>query len=200
VTSSLTAGNHPISAVYGGDTNYTGSTSPVLNQTVNAPEFAIACASTWMTVARGQSGTMMMTVTPKGVFNQTVSFACSNLPVGVACSFTPATVMPQASPATTALTVTAAPTAAKRGGHGLPWTGGIVAAICWFGLGIPRRRKLAAVLLMALVLALSALLAGCGFHYTAPGQKPQPVVSVITVTATAGTTVQHSMNITLTLQ
>jgi hypothetical protein len=35
-TSSLALGTHPISAVYGGDTNNTGSTSPALNQVVNA--------------------------------------------------------------------------------------------------------------------------------------------------------------------
>ncbi|MBZ5630062.1 MAG: Ig-like domain repeat protein, partial [Acidobacteriia bacterium] len=45
VTSSLTAGNHPITAVYGGDTNYTGSTSPVLNQTVNVSAATVASAT-----------------------------------------------------------------------------------------------------------------------------------------------------------
>ena len=35
LTSSLTIGSHPITAVYGGDTTFAGSTSPPLTQTVN---------------------------------------------------------------------------------------------------------------------------------------------------------------------
>jgi hypothetical protein len=42
-TSTLSVGSHSITAVYGGDTNFAGSTSSTLTQTVNAapavPEF-----------------------------------------------------------------------------------------------------------------------------------------------------------------
>src|SRR5207248_1198998 len=34
-TSALTAGTHSITAIYGGDANFTGSTSPILTQTIN---------------------------------------------------------------------------------------------------------------------------------------------------------------------
>ena len=45
-TSSLTAGSHAITAVYAGDTNTTGSTSPALTQTVNqaVPIGSISCS------------------------------------------------------------------------------------------------------------------------------------------------------------
>ena len=46
-TSSLAAGNHPITATYGGDTSFAASTSAALTQTVTAAKvtFAVACVS-----------------------------------------------------------------------------------------------------------------------------------------------------------
>jgi len=49
VTSSLGAGSHAITAVYGSDTNYAASTSPVLTQVVNAP--ATAATTTTLTTS-----------------------------------------------------------------------------------------------------------------------------------------------------
>jgi Bacterial Ig-like domain (group 3) len=44
-TSTLAVGTHSITAVYGGDVNYTGSTSPVLTEAINADASATALAS-----------------------------------------------------------------------------------------------------------------------------------------------------------
>ena len=57
MTSSLTAGNHSITAQYGGDTNYAGSTSSAVMQTVNAAatgDFSVSANPTSVTVAAGQ--------------------------------------------------------------------------------------------------------------------------------------------------
>src|SRR5207253_1485623 len=44
-TSGLTAGTHSITAIYGGDANFAGSTSPVLTQTVNKAASSTSVAS-----------------------------------------------------------------------------------------------------------------------------------------------------------
>jgi hypothetical protein len=62
-TSSLSAGTHTISVVYGGDTNFTSSTSSNLTQTVNSSSTTIAVASNHNPAVIGQSVTLTATVT-----------------------------------------------------------------------------------------------------------------------------------------
>src|SRR5205807_168784 len=45
ISSGLTAGTHSITAIYGGDANFAGSTSPVLTQTVNKAASSTSVAS-----------------------------------------------------------------------------------------------------------------------------------------------------------
>jgi prepilin-type N-terminal cleavage/methylation domain-containing protein len=52
-TSTLTVGAHTITAVYGGDTNYNGSTSSVLNYTVNGAQISIAANTYWSSITTG---------------------------------------------------------------------------------------------------------------------------------------------------
>src|SRR5262245_49138363 len=63
-TSSLTAGSHSMTARYVGDTNYAGSTSAVLLQTVNQIGTSTALTSSAATSTYGQSVTFTATVTP----------------------------------------------------------------------------------------------------------------------------------------
>jgi hypothetical protein len=71
-TSALSVSSHSITAVYGGDSNYTGSSSPLLSQTVNKGTAAISGTSTLNPSAFGDSVTFnfMLTgvngVTPSG--------------------------------------------------------------------------------------------------------------------------------------
>ncbi len=65
--SSLAVGNHSITAVYGGDTNNLGSTSPVLTQTIVTNTSSTAVASSVNPSALGQSVTFTATVTGSGV-------------------------------------------------------------------------------------------------------------------------------------
>jgi hypothetical protein len=55
-TSSLAGGTHAITAVYGGDGNYTGSTSPVLNQVVNLVLLSITVSPQGLSAAVGSAG------------------------------------------------------------------------------------------------------------------------------------------------
>ena len=65
-TSARTLGAHSITAVYGGDSNFTGSTSPVLTQNVNSTSSSTAVVSSVNPSAFGQSVTFTATVTGSG--------------------------------------------------------------------------------------------------------------------------------------
>jgi hypothetical protein len=62
-TSSLSTGTHSITAVYDGDTNFTGSTSSILSQVVQS-ESTTSISSSANPSAAGQSVTLTATVTP----------------------------------------------------------------------------------------------------------------------------------------
>jgi hypothetical protein len=60
---SLSAGTHSITAVYSGDSNYNGSTSPALSQKVNKANTSTTVISSLNPSVRGQSMTFTATVT-----------------------------------------------------------------------------------------------------------------------------------------
>src|SRR6185369_10745821 len=63
-TSSLTGGPHTITAQYSGDSNYNGSTSTALTQTVNPATSTVALVSSLNPSTFGASVTFTATVTP----------------------------------------------------------------------------------------------------------------------------------------
>ena len=66
-TSALATGSHSITAQYGGDTNFAGSTSSAVTITVTAvaPSFTLGASPTSVSIsAAGSSGTTTLTVTP----------------------------------------------------------------------------------------------------------------------------------------
>jgi hypothetical protein len=83
-TAGLTGGVHSITAVYGGDTNFAGSTSPALTQTV--ADFSLAASPATTTVTAGSTATYVITVNPTGGFNQPISFNCSGAPMTTVCT------------------------------------------------------------------------------------------------------------------
>ena len=84
-TSSLALGSHSITAVYGGDTNDLGSTSPVLTQTVTANSSGTAITSSVNPSTFGQSVTFTATVTGSGVTpTGTVTFKDGSTALGSA--------------------------------------------------------------------------------------------------------------------
>ena len=105
VTTFSTAANYSITAVYAGDTNYTGSTSTTLTQAVVTPNFSVLANPASLTVARGSSATTTLTFTPVGGFSGVVSLACGTLPANATCTFAPASLTLAGSPLTSSLTI-----------------------------------------------------------------------------------------------
>ena len=105
-TSTLTAGLHKITAVYQGDTNFTGSTSAALAQTVTAPDYSISSTTTNLTLKSGQSGSATISMVPVGGFTGNVQFSCAGLPSGAQCSFSPASLTADGSNTTQTSTLT----------------------------------------------------------------------------------------------
>ncbi len=79
-TSTLSAGTHSITAVYGGDSNNASSTSSILSQVVNAPTFTVTTTEHPAPAPAGTSTTSTFIVTATGgatTFVEAVTFACN---------------------------------------------------------------------------------------------------------------------------
>lgn len=215
-TSSLLGGVHAITAVYGGDSKFTGSTSATLNQSI--ADFTIAANPSSATIRAGQSATFTITLTPSNGFNSTISLACSGLPLFSTCTFTPPSLTPSGAAVTSTLVITTSgPNAAlqfpgstsNRPVYAMMWSlsgGGIVGLILLGGFGQGSRRKKRWITLLTLALALLLLVAivGCGGGGGGTVTPPAPSVtpagaSTISATASGGTSTTHTFNISLTV-
>lgn len=167
-------------------------------------DFTVAASPGAITVVAGQSGTAAVTVSPQPGLTSTISFSCSSgLPAGATCSFSPATVTPNGAASSTTLTLTTSATkAALRHNGGLLFPEAVFAAVL-LGFGFKRRRCLQMLVLAAVGAIGPGLINGCGggssYNGSAPvSPKPQPVTSIVTVTATTGQ-LTHSTTISLTV-
>jgi hypothetical protein len=88
-TSSLASGPHQITAVYAGDTNFTGSSSSQSTITIGSPGYTLLANPASLTLKAGQTGKVSLTFTPVGGFTGAVGLSCTGLPAGASCSFAP---------------------------------------------------------------------------------------------------------------
>jgi Bacterial Ig-like domain (group 3)/NHL repeat len=211
------AGAHTITAVYAGDTNFTGSTSAALAQAVYDFSFTLATATPGsQTVTPGQAATYGFTLLPLGgPFTFPVTLSATGLPPGAAATFAPPVITLGASPASFSMTIqTAAPSAAlHRNGFGpgseTGYGNGTIALgllLLTFSRRMRRNarglRPLALCAALIFSFAVIAGLAGCG---TGSGFFGQPIQTyTINVLGTAagpgGATLQHATTVTLTVQ
>jgi hypothetical protein len=220
-TSSLAAGTHSITASYGGDGNFTGSTSSAVSVTVSTTPQAdyTLTSATSLTVAAGKSGTLALTVTPQNGFKSTLTFACTNLPTGAACAFNPQSVTPAGAAVSTTLSVSVpksaaalAPSSDSLPGGRIPFPSprtlfafALIASLGIFGFASTRKgnrgqqRRFAPILAGAFALAALVVGVSCA-GYTGSGSQPPPSQTyTITVTASGASAPSHSENITLTV-
>jgi hypothetical protein len=166
--SSLAAGTHDLTAMYGGDQNFLASVSPVTVELVGAgggtgpvgaTDFSLtAVGSATQTVAAGNATVFGLSVVEQGTgLPSPVVLNVTGLPLGATASFNPALVVPGALNTAVTLTIQTAQPASAR--VVWPWGQGVVLAgvvLPWFWLGRGKRRWLAVVLLAGLACA------GCG--------------------------------------
>jgi len=115
-TSTLPTGTDLITAKYGGDASFsTSSSAPLsINVAAAAGSFTLSAAPSTVTIAPGEPGVAVITVTPANGFNQSVQLSCSNLPAGIGCGFQPSSVTPNGGPVTTMLFVSEGSAPANR--------------------------------------------------------------------------------------
>jgi hypothetical protein len=170
---------------------------PAPAPTPNQGTVSLALSTSSVELKPGQTSPVMVQVTPKDGFSQTVALACQGLPANVDCSFTPASLPVAKNPASTTMHVsstTAASSDVAGAGVGLlgisygamlPWN-----LIGMLATAAARRRKklggLRTLMLLVLTGAGAMAMSGCGVTYNTVAQSYH-----VTLTATAnGATVQ----------
>ena len=203
---SLPAGTASITSVYSGDANFAGSTSSAIQVAVAAPAFTLTANPSSLTIAAGQSGKTIITLTAAGGYSGSISLSCSGLPANAACSFSPATLSANGSntPSTSTLTITTDTTALATPPQqpfeprsSLPMYAGCgLAGGLLLLLGFRRRisavRRFRSGLILPLLRAVACLAAvcGCGGGSKSTSQSSTPVTpagnATVKVTASAG--------------
>ena len=199
----LSAGAHSLTASYGGDDKFAGSTSAPVTITIASRDFSLDAAPSAATLTAGQSAVFSVTVTPAGGFADPVTFSCPFI-AGITCSFNPPVVTPNGGAAATTLTVTTSANLSLRAqtlggtGFGLLLTSlGLIGALVTFKQSKPHAAflKMAAGALTRITLALA--LVSCSGSAT-NGQMNGSATSIM-VTAQSGT-VSHTATLSVTLQ
>jgi Glycoside hydrolase family 44/Bacterial Ig-like domain (group 3) len=201
--STLSVGNHSLSAAYGGDAADSASNSNVVTVTITAsqsptalaPDYGLTLSSGTLTVAQSTPGSLTVKVAPENGFSAALSFACSGLPSGWGCSFAPATLSGTA-PQSTTMTVS------TTSSSWMPAPTSLVLALVsplplfWLGLG-GRSRRTRCMLFFVFVLAL----AGCGTSGNTSQQQQQdrPSTYTVTVTASGASAPTHTQTFVLTI-
>jgi len=214
--STLTAGDHSITAVYGGNRTFTNSTSPMVSQRVMGPQgFELGVDPAKMSVTAGGNVSATISATGQNGFSQAITLVCTTgLPPMSTCQFSSPSVTPGANPATSTLTITTAgPTAALtqsplRPGSGMPYA--ILLLLPAMVLGsvrsaVSNRGRLLSLCIVFLMLGLSLGQVACGSGQSAAGQTSvgtggTPVGTYnVTITGTSQAT-QNKISLALTVQ
>ena len=174
--STLTAGTHNLTASYAGAGAFLPSTSSIVVETINNPDYTISANPTSLSLRQGQHGTSTITVTPINGFSGTITFTCVTSLTNGSCSFLPNPITVTAgTPATTTLTIsTAGPNALlvrpQGDGSMVARAFSIVSGGAFFGMiFVPlafkdrkRRQRIGAWFAMVLLVTLLLVIPGCG--------------------------------------
>ncbi|MFZ0631600.1 MAG: Ig-like domain repeat protein [Acidobacteriaceae bacterium] len=210
-TTTLAAGaSNTLTAVYGGDANFNGSTSSSTSITIGVLDFTLGTPNpATQTGAAGTAFTYAFSITPTyGTYAGTVNFTATGLPSGATATFSPSSIPANGGAQNVTMIVsTAAGSAAlvrpNTGGRGL-----IPVALAFLLLpfaGTKRMRRegrrlgrLGCMFLLVLAgLGATAALTGCGSHAAVGGNSSQSYT--VTITAASGS-IQHTTTVTLDLQ
>lgn len=192
----LSPGTHSITAVYLGDSNYSGSTSNAVNESI--ADFSLKSNTPAQTILPGASVDFTITATPTGTFDSPITFTVSDLPRGATASFQPSAVTPGSSPVNLVLTIATTRQTALL--HTLAPAGWIMLSLLflpWYNRNRQHRGLLRLALLSAVVCGILAGTIGCA---RSNGFFAQPAKSYrLVVTGTSGA-LHHTTAVVLTVE
>ena len=196
---SLSNGTHTLTATYGGDKDFLGSSSNSAVATIGATtvsDFSLAATGqTAVTATKGSAAQFSFAVNPlNGSLSSPILLTVSGLPAGATASFNPAYLPPANTPAAFVLTIQTSKSAS------LMRTGELVFALM-VPMGFMLRDRRRRALLVSMMIGASL---GCGDRINEQAAGAASVSYNITVigtsTSVTGTTLQHTAVVTLTLQ
>jgi hypothetical protein len=194
-TTALATGTHSVTAVYSGDGNYNGATSPLLSEVVSNPaDFALSATPKSQTIPPGASTSYTISIASvTAPFTNPVTLTASGLPAGASYTFTPASITPGTNGANSMLTIAVPKQNAVLHSHRTPF---IVALLPVPFAVIRRKRRPLLQLFCFFTLTSIGLVSGCGTggYFNQPEQT-----YTVTVTGTSGSVV-HSTTLALTVQ
>ena len=200
----LSLGTHTLTAVYPGNNNLLGSLSAPAIVTIGptaAEDFTLAATGqTALTIPAGNAAAFSFAVNPlNGTLSSPIQLTVSGLPNGATASFNPAYLPPPTGPAAFILTIQTAKTAELAPLFpSKPLTYAALLPLLVWGV---RKRRVRSLLAVALV----AFGTGCGDRVNtvaenAAASRSYNITVIATGTSSAGSTLQHTAAITLTLQ
>ncbi len=214
--STLAAGTHSITAVYGGSAGFTSVTSAAVSELVENFSLNLASGSvTSVSVAPGGTATYKLVIAPIGskTFPQPIQLSAGGLPSGAVATFKPAAISAGSGSTTIILTIQLSNTTAALQAPNFRHS----PATLYLGLVllpfadirrsrtdredcVPRerpRRSRMLFLIAALTLLAFAGITGCGSRSGFFAHSPQNYT--VTVTGTAGA-LSHSANVQLNVK
>ena len=206
-TTSLAVGQHSISAVYNGDSNFEMVTTSTVSETVVDFSLSVGSSSA-QTVQPGGTATytVAFSLTGGGTLPAPVTFAASGQPTGASVSFSPSSLATGSGGTNITVTVQTPSQSAKLErsrhlGDKLP-----LFAFCMLLplAGTMRRykrlRHFLSVALILLGVSGIAMLSGCGGSATFTGQAQTQTESHNIVLTAASGTLSHSATVSLTVE
>jgi hypothetical protein len=197
-TATLTVATHPITAVFSGNADVAGATSPITDQVVQPypGTFTLSITPGNATIYTGAETFFNIIATPENGFNLPLGLTCSSLPANTACVFGPARIVANPPPGSefyvpyaSTLTIKTVAPSPKTSAASLKarWTGGAATLACLCGiLIVPRRVRRALrvrlVLIGAILIGVFAAISGCSGGGTLTGGTP-PGTYQINITA-----------------
>ena len=213
-SNAFAGGAHSITAVYGGDANFTASIStPTVETVAGIPDFTLtATGGVTQSVNPGQNATYNFSLQPhSGVFTAPITLTASGLPAGASVVFSPATIAPGSASAsftlaiqTTPLTASQVPASPIR----LPL---IAVSATLFLMPLSRNKRIRArfpemprllsgTLFVLITGAATLTLSGCGAGGFFAESQQTYTVTVTATTNSVSTTLQHTTTVKLIVQ
>lgn len=210
-TGTLAVGTHPITAVYSGNADATGTTSPITNQVIqaNSGTFTLSITPANTVIYTGAKALFNITATPENGFDLPLGLSCSSLPADTTCVFGPDRIVANPPPGSkfylpyaSTLTIQTAAPKTSVASLKVRWTGGAAALACLCGILIVPRRvrralRMRLVLIGAILIGAFAAISGCSGGGTLTGGTPPGTYQINITAQTPGGGPQLSQVVTI---